>query len=82
MVEVISASINQLDWKTAETPVIGKALTYSLTSSAKIPGMDYCGRIKSTGSIIDSFSIGELVYGRLTRPTSSGTLAQYVRILS
>ncbi|KAG9686089.1 NAD(P)-binding protein, partial [Aureobasidium melanogenum] len=80
MVEVISASINQLDWKTAETPVIGKALTYSLTSSAKIPGMDYCGRIKSTGSIIDSFSIGELVYGRLTRPTSSGTLAQYVNI--
>ncbi|KAG9639800.1 pantothenate synthetase, partial [Aureobasidium melanogenum] len=80
MVEVISASINQLDWKMPETPVIGKALTYSLTSSAKIPGMDYCGRIKSTGSTIDSFSIGELVYGRLTRPTSSGTLAQYVNI--
>ncbi|KAG9529974.1 NAD(P)-binding protein, partial [Aureobasidium melanogenum] len=80
MVEVISASINQLDWKMAETPVIGKALTYSFASSATIPGMDYCGRIKSTGSIIDSFSIGELVYGRLTRPTSSGTLAQYVNI--
>jgi len=80
MVEVISASINPLDWKMPETPVIGKALTYSFTSSATIPGMDYCGRIKSTGSTIDSLSIGELVYGRLTRPTSSGTLAQYVSI--
>jgi NADPH:quinone reductase-like Zn-dependent oxidoreductase len=82
MVEVISASINPLDWKMPETPVIGKALTYSFTSSATIPGMDYCGRIKSTGSTIDSLSIGELVYGRLTRPTSSGTLAQYVSVES
>ncbi|CAD0015755.1 NAD(P)-binding protein [Aureobasidium pullulans] len=80
MVEVISASINPLDWKMPETPVLGKALTYSFTSSASIPGMDYCGRIKSTGSTIDSLAIGEMVYGRLTRPTSSGTLAQYVNI--
>jgi NADPH:quinone reductase-like Zn-dependent oxidoreductase len=80
MVEVISASINPLDYKMPETPVLGKALTFSLTSSASIPGMDYCGRIKSTGSVVDTFSIGELVYGRLTRPTACGTLAQYVNI--
>lgn len=77
MVEVISASINPLDYKTPETPVIGKALTW-YPAAAAIPGLDYCGRVKSTGSVVDNFSIGELVYGRLTRPTSSGTLAQYV----
>lgn len=79
MVEVISASINPLDWKMPETPVLGKAMTWYPAGGA-IPGCDYCGRIKSTGSVIDTYSIGELVYGRLSRPTSQGTLAQYVSV--
>ena len=79
MVEVISASLNPLDYKTPETPVIGKAMTWYNASPAS-PGLDYCGRIKSTGSIIDNYSIGEMVYGRLTRPTTYGTLAQYILV--
>ncbi|GAB7349497.1 hypothetical protein MBLNU459_g0207t1 [Dothideomycetes sp. NU459] len=74
MVEVITASINRADYQTAEMPGVGTALIRKPAS----PGMDYCGRVASTGSTIDTLSVGELVFGRLARPTQYGTLGQYI----
>lgn len=74
MVEVISASLNRADYQTAEMPGVGTALIRKPAS----PGMDYCGRVASTGSTVDHLSVGELVFGRLVRPTQYGTLGQYI----
>ena len=73
LVEVISMSLNPVDYKFPEIPVMGW-LTVTKPAS---PGIDYCGRVVTTGSGVD-LKPGQLVFGRLEMPTQFGTLGQYI----
>jgi NADPH:quinone reductase-like Zn-dependent oxidoreductase len=71
LVEVISASINPVDYKIPELPLANK-LMLSYPAS---PGLDYCGRVvTATGSLKE----GQKVFGRLDGPTKFGTCAQFI----
>lgn len=73
LVHVISSSINPIDYKIAE--MSASRFTISTPSS---PGLDYCGRVVSTGNAIDSLRNGQLVFGRLEKPQQFGTLGEFV----
>ncbi|QDS69229.1 hypothetical protein FKW77_001160 [Venturia effusa] len=71
LVQVISASINPVDYKLPELPFGIGQLIISTPSS---PGLDFCGRVvTATGD----FNEGQKVFGRLD-PTQFGSLGQYV----
>lgn len=74
LVEVISMSINPADAKLPELGLVAKALI----STPASPGLDYCGRVVATGTVVDSVRIGEIIFGKLEKPTKFGTLGQYV----
>lgn len=74
-VEVISSSINPVDFVLPEIPIIGKFVA----SKPASPGIDFSGRIVSAGSsAATSFKRGQLVFGRLDQPTQFGTLGQFI----
>lgn len=73
LVEVISASINPADHKVPELGLISR----SVIRRPATPGMDFSGRVVSLGAKIDSFSIGETVFGRLA-PKQHGSLGQLI----
>lgn len=78
LVQVISASLNPVDFKFAELPIVGR-LTIGKPAS---PGLDYAGRVVATGPnskkiSTEELSPGQLVFGRLGAPTKFGTLAEY-----
>lgn len=73
LVEVISMSLNPVDYKFPELPVLG---WLAITKPAS-PGIDYCGRVVSPGSGVD-LQRGQIVFGRLSAPTQFGTLGQYI----
>lgn len=73
LVHVISAGLNPVDFKVAEMRVARLAISVPAT-----PGTDYCGRVVATGTAIDSIRNGELVFGKLKRPSQFGTLGEYV----
>jgi NADPH:quinone reductase-like Zn-dependent oxidoreductase len=71
LIEVVAVSINPVDYKFAEIPLLGRLLM----SRPASPCLDYCGRVVSSGKA--SLKPGQLVFGRLAQPTQFGTLAQY-----
>lgn len=73
LVQVISAAINPVDYKLAET-----SLSRVMIKTPASPGLDYCGRVISSGNAIDSITNGQLVFGRLDAPTQFGTLGEYI----
>ena len=74
-VEVISMSLNPVDYKLPEIPLVGGFVAPKPAS----PGIDYCGRVVSTGAAIKSvLQPGQLVFGRLGKPTQFGTLGQFI----
>jgi len=74
LIEVISMSLNPVDYKLPELPLIGRFLIRKPAS----PGIDYCGRVVSTGSSSSSLSPNQIVFGRLDPPAQFGTMAQYI----
>ena len=72
-VEVISMSLNPVDYKVAELPVVGR---FAITKPAS-PGLDYCGRVIGTGSAVD-VKPGQIVFGRLDGPSKFGSLAECI----
>lgn len=74
MVEVVSMSVNPVDYKVAELGFLSKVII----STPASPGLDYCGRVAAIGDAVDSYRVGELVFGRLAKPTQHGTLGQYI----
>ncbi|KAF2238567.1 putative zinc alcohol dehydrogenase [Viridothelium virens] len=75
LVEVISTSLNVVDYNLAEMPMMGK---YTVAPPA-VTGLDFAGRVVAAGSEYSSrLKPSQLVYGRLTPPTKAGVLAQYV----
>jgi len=75
LVEVYSAALNPVDYKHAEAWPIAK----TLLPSPKIPCSDFCGRVAETGSKIDSFRVGEMVFGSCD-PMKSGCLGEFVAV--
>ncbi|KAJ1330860.1 reticulon-4-interacting protein 1 [Microdochium nivale] len=91
VVRVEAASINPVDYK---LPEVIYALTprFLATSAAtaipkpdepapagaKSPGFDFAGTVAATGSAVDTFRIGERVFGRCKPPPAFGTLGEYI----
>ena len=72
-VEVISMSLNPVDYKLPEVPLLGRIMV----SKPASPGLDYCGKVLSAGSKAD-VKPGQVVFGRLDAPTQFGTLAECI----
>lgn len=73
LVEVISASINPVDYKIPEN---GGLVAKLMVKYPAIPGLDYCGRVVTTKS--NDFQEGQLVFGALSSVSQYGTLAQLI----
>ena len=74
-VQVVSMSLNPVDYKFPELPLVGGLVA----SPPASPGIDYCGRVVSVGAAMTSvLQPGQLVFGRLDKPTKLGTLGQYI----
>ncbi|KAF2801090.1 reticulon-4-interacting protein 1, mitochondrial precursor [Melanomma pulvis-pyrius CBS 109.77] len=75
LVEVHSVALNPADYKTAEAWFIAR-LTLSLP---KVPCTDFCGKVVETGKKVDSFHVGEMVFGSCD-PLKSGSLGEFVAV--
>ena len=78
LVQVLSATLNPVDYKFAEIPLLGGFIIKKPAS----PGQDFSGRVISSGTNSKKISTedlkpGQLVFGRLDGPTQFGTLAEY-----
>lgn len=49
-----------------------------LVSTPASPGMDFAGRVVSTGAEVSEFEAGQLVYGTTGIPTQFGSLGEYM----
>jgi NADPH:quinone reductase-like Zn-dependent oxidoreductase len=74
LVEVISASLNPVDYK---IPELGFASKLMISTPAS-PGLDFCGRVVATHATNDEFKEGEKVFGRLDGPAQFGTCGQFI----
>jgi NADPH:quinone reductase-like Zn-dependent oxidoreductase len=77
LVRVHAASINDWDWQMLQRPMLSLG---SNTPRVRILGCDVAGRIASVGSEVQCFTVGDEVYGDLSRFGSGGWggFAEYV----
>lgn len=78
LVEVHVTSLNPVDYKFAEVPVLGPLIV----GNPSTPCMDYAGRVAAVGPNSNKETTadlrpGQLVFGRLDFPCKFGTLAEY-----
>ncbi|CAF9935133.1 hypothetical protein IMSHALPRED_010119 [Imshaugia aleurites] len=78
LVQVLSSSLNPVDYKFAEMPVLGNLIIKRPSS----PAIDFSGRVVASGpnskkASSEDLKPGQLVFGRLESPTKFGTLAEY-----
>ena len=78
LVQVLSASLNPVDYKFAQIPVLGNFIIKRPSS----PGLDFAGRVVASGPNSTKISTedlrpDQLVFGRHESPTHFGTLAEY-----
>lgn len=73
LIQVISAALNPADYK---LPELGYLVQLTIGTPAT-PGIDFCGRVVATGSAVQGYEQGRLVYGCLERPVKFGALAEY-----
>ncbi|KAI9724221.1 MAG: hypothetical protein M1828_003966 [Chrysothrix sp. TS-e1954] len=73
-VEVITTSLNPVDYKLAEIPLVGSLLF----KKPATPSSDYSGRVTAVGSGISDLKVGDLCYGRLEKNAQFGALGQNV----
>jgi NADPH:quinone reductase-like Zn-dependent oxidoreductase len=73
IVEVISAAINPLDYKMAESGIVGRLMI----PRPATPGIDFCGRVVEVHPTVSDLQAGQLVLGGLPMVKPRGTLAQY-----
>ncbi|KAG8163666.1 hypothetical protein KVR01_006963 [Diaporthe batatas] len=78
LVEVISASLNPVDYKIPEAPLFGRLLI----ARPATPGMDLCGRVVGKHPSNTSFAEGQLIFGGYAMSNQRGTLSQYCIISS
>lgn len=78
LVQVLVATLNPVDYKLPEVPLLGRLFT----GSPATPSIDFAGRVVTTGPNSKKVSStdlkpGQLVFGRIGLPTKFGTLAEY-----
>ncbi|CAK7214535.1 hypothetical protein SBRCBS47491_002176 [Sporothrix bragantina] len=74
LVRILAASINPVDYKLPELPLVGKYVQKLPTT----PAVDFCGRVIRTSNTTSSaFTPGQLVAGKLPSQTQHGALAEY-----
>ncbi|KAJ6118968.1 hypothetical protein N7471_013588 [Penicillium samsonianum] len=76
LVEVYSTALNPIDYKILEVGL----LTKMIFRSPVTPGLDVCGRVVEIGSQVDSFRVGDIVYGSCNGVFGHGALAQFVPV--
>lgn len=75
LVEVHAMALNPVDYKITES-----GMPLALLGSKCIPGADFCGKVAKTGKKIDSYQIGEWVFGAKVGAVSNGSLAQFIAV--
>ena len=78
LVQVLAVSLNPVDFKFPEIPLLGRLMV----GSPSIPGLDYAGKVVATGpnskkQSSTDLKVGEYVWGRLDGPSQYGTMAEY-----
>ncbi|KAF2487661.1 hypothetical protein BDY17DRAFT_314604 [Neohortaea acidophila] len=74
LVRVLVVALNQVDYKFAEIPYLGRLIV----GSPSTPAIDFAGRVAELPKgAAAGLEVGQLVYGRLELPTKFGTLAEY-----
>ncbi|KAM0328626.1 hypothetical protein ACHAQA_005037 [Verticillium albo-atrum] len=76
IVEVISASLNPVDYKFPEAAVIGRLAI----SRPATPGLDFSGRVVETHPSDTNYKLGQLVFGGFPSATQHGSLGQQITI--
>lgn len=74
LVEVHAIALNPADFKVAENAPL------TAFGMKGIPGADFCGKVAKTGRKVDSFTIGEWVFGGKLGAVTNGALAQYISV--
>lgn len=77
LVRVLYTSLNPVDYKLPELPVVGR---FAISKPAS-PCMDYCGTVAAAGSGRRDLSPGQKVYGKL-EPPQFGACAEYIVVNS
>jgi NADPH:quinone reductase-like Zn-dependent oxidoreductase len=77
LVRVHAASINDWDWQMLQRPMLPLGFT---TPRVRVLGSDIAGRVAAVGSGVQRFTVGDEVYGDLSRFGSGGWggFAEYV----
>lgn len=78
LVQVLSSTLNPVDYKFAQLPILGNLIIKKPAS----PALDFAGRVVASGANSKKVSTedlkpGQLVFGKLDAPTQYGTLAEY-----
>lgn len=76
VVQVISASINPVDYKIPESGFIGSIMI----PRPATPGLDFCGRVFAKHPSVTAFDVGQLVFGGYSKSSANGSLAQFIVI--
>lgn len=76
LIQVLSTALNPADFK---VPEMGPHARLVIGTPAS-PGLDFCGRVVSTGPGATHLSPGQLVFGCHSRPMKFGSLAEYLTI--
>jgi NADPH:quinone reductase-like Zn-dependent oxidoreductase len=71
-IKVLCVSLNPVDYKLAELPLVGKCMV----PRPATPGSDYLGRVVKT--TVKGLKDGDLVFGTFEVPQKHGTLAEFV----
>ena len=74
LVKVEATSINPVDYKLPEVPLVGRFLVKTPAS----PGLDFAGTITSTGPDCGDLTAGTKVFGKLPKPGQYGALGEYI----
>lgn len=77
LVQVLTASLNPADFK---VPEMGLAAQHLVIGMPATPGMDFAGRVVTTGPGATYLRPGTLVFGCHSRPVRFGSLAEYLVI--
>lgn len=70
---MLAASLNPADDYLTQLGVVSRLIA----PLPATPGQDFCGRVVATGAAVDSFAIGDLVFGKLM-PQQHGALGEFV----
>ncbi|KAM7218523.1 reticulon-4-interacting protein 1 [Rhypophila decipiens] len=81
LIRVLATSLNPADHKVPE--VLNSAIPVSMLRSMLIrlpatPCGDFCGQVVATSPKIDTFAVGDIVFGRLPPTTSLGAAGEYI----